>query len=182
MATTVTIDERLLQQAVRVTGIERKDDVVREALTALIQRETARPHQGDDLRGHAVADDSIEHTGLLVRALDRIDDLARLGNDWDSYGAAPIGTDAVRTARVLAIELWRSGAFADLSQIDIIPIPTGGIQFEWALGGGEIEVEIDRTGELTWLIARDDGIDEESSGQPAASPRDVVDRISSFTH
>jgi Arc/MetJ family transcription regulator len=40
--TVVTLDEKLLERAKRVTGIEGKDEVLREALTALIEREAAR--------------------------------------------------------------------------------------------------------------------------------------------
>lgn len=40
--TTVTIDDGLLERAIVVSGIEKKDDVLREALTALIHREAAR--------------------------------------------------------------------------------------------------------------------------------------------
>jgi Arc/MetJ family transcription regulator len=182
MATTVTIDERLLQQAVRVSGIEQKDDVVREALNALIARETTRQRQDAEGRSLTPQAQPMERTGLLVRALDRIDDLAQLDDDWDSYGAAPIGHDAVHAARVLVIELWYSGAFAGLDQIDIIPVPTGGIQFEWALGHQDIEVGIGHSGDLTWLIALGDGTFEESTGQPGLAAYDIVDRIGRLTH
>lgn len=42
METLVRLDEKLLERAIRVTGIEEKDEVLREALTALIEREAAR--------------------------------------------------------------------------------------------------------------------------------------------
>jgi Arc/MetJ family transcription regulator len=42
METTVTLDEKLLERAIRISGIEEKDEVVREALKALIEREAAR--------------------------------------------------------------------------------------------------------------------------------------------
>jgi hypothetical protein len=40
--TLVPVDEELLERAILVTGIDKRDDVLREALTALIQREAAR--------------------------------------------------------------------------------------------------------------------------------------------
>lgn len=42
MRTTLTLDNDLLARAVELTGISEKSALVREALTALIQREAAR--------------------------------------------------------------------------------------------------------------------------------------------
>ena len=42
MRTTVNLDERLIEQASRLTGLNDRGNLLREALTALIQRESAR--------------------------------------------------------------------------------------------------------------------------------------------
>ncbi len=42
MRTTLTLDDDLLARATELTGISEKSALVREALTALIQREAAR--------------------------------------------------------------------------------------------------------------------------------------------
>ncbi len=42
MRTTVTLDDELLDEAHRVTGIKERSALLREALTALIQREASR--------------------------------------------------------------------------------------------------------------------------------------------
>jgi hypothetical protein len=42
METVVPLGEKLLERAKRVTAIEEKDEVSREALTALIERKAAR--------------------------------------------------------------------------------------------------------------------------------------------
>ena len=42
MRTTLTLDDELLARAGELTGISEKSALVREALTALIQRESAR--------------------------------------------------------------------------------------------------------------------------------------------
>jgi Arc/MetJ family transcription regulator len=42
MRTALVIDEELLAKAERLTGIKDRTDVMREALTALIERESAR--------------------------------------------------------------------------------------------------------------------------------------------
>ncbi len=42
MRTTLALDDELLAEAQRLTGVNEKTALVREALTALIERETAR--------------------------------------------------------------------------------------------------------------------------------------------
>jgi Arc/MetJ family transcription regulator len=42
MRTTIVLDDELLSRATELTGIKEKSSLVREALTALIQREAAR--------------------------------------------------------------------------------------------------------------------------------------------
>jgi Arc/MetJ family transcription regulator len=42
MRTTVTLDDELMAKAARYTGLAEKSAILREALTALIEREAAR--------------------------------------------------------------------------------------------------------------------------------------------
>jgi Arc/MetJ family transcription regulator len=42
MRTTITLDDDLLAEAQRLTGLGERTAIIREALTALIQRESAR--------------------------------------------------------------------------------------------------------------------------------------------
>ena len=42
MRTTINLDDALLEEAERLTGITERTAIVREALSALIQRESAR--------------------------------------------------------------------------------------------------------------------------------------------
>lgn len=42
MRTTVTIDDQLLERAVHLTGLRDRGPLLREALTALVERESAR--------------------------------------------------------------------------------------------------------------------------------------------
>ncbi|MDE0281636.1 MAG: type II toxin-antitoxin system VapB family antitoxin [Gammaproteobacteria bacterium] len=42
MRTTLTIDDRLFEQAVALTGVQEKAALLRESLKALIERESAR--------------------------------------------------------------------------------------------------------------------------------------------
>lgn len=42
MRTTVTLDDRLLEKAIQLTGVKERGALLRDALTALIERESAR--------------------------------------------------------------------------------------------------------------------------------------------
>lgn len=42
MRTTINIDDELLEEARRITGVERRTDLIHEGLRALIERESAR--------------------------------------------------------------------------------------------------------------------------------------------
>jgi Arc/MetJ family transcription regulator len=42
MRTTITLDDDLLEQAQKLSGLQERSSLMREALTALIQRESAR--------------------------------------------------------------------------------------------------------------------------------------------
>ena len=42
MKTTINIDDRLLEEAQRLTGLKSKSALIREALRALIERDSAR--------------------------------------------------------------------------------------------------------------------------------------------
>ena len=42
MRTTVTLDDQLLERATALTGVQERGSLLREALTALIERESAR--------------------------------------------------------------------------------------------------------------------------------------------
>ena len=42
MRTTVTLDDQLLDRAIQLTGVHERGVLLREALTALIERESAR--------------------------------------------------------------------------------------------------------------------------------------------
>ncbi len=42
MRTTINLDDQLLKEAERLSGLSERTAIVREALTALIQRESAR--------------------------------------------------------------------------------------------------------------------------------------------
>ena len=62
-----------------------------------------------------------------------IDDMHKLENNWDSYGAVPINPKAIEIAKRIK---------SVLIEFDAIPCPDGGVQLEKHLHGYSVEVEI----------------------------------------
>lgn len=101
----------------------------------------------------------------LLEAMEKIAKYSELPANWDSYGGVGLTQEARGRAQNFVICLLGEDLIDALLKVDILPVPTGGIQFEWKGSGGEIEVEIDQHGNLYWLIEHKDGSYE-------ASPRE----------
>lgn len=86
------------------------------------------------------------------RLLARLDELAKLQPDWDSYGATPITPEAIATARLMLTE-----------RPAIVPTTKGGIAFEWP-SSAEVNVEIEPDGTIP----------DPAFLQPAPSPEDAA--------
>lgn len=79
---------------------------------------------------------------------ERIDSLAELEENWDSYGSAPISLFAIVAAKQIA-----SGWCA-------VPLNGGGVQLEVHVPGGELEIEICPHGNITGTLTN--GIDTDA--------------------
>lgn len=89
-----------------------------------------------------VAPDRTKSLETIVR------DFANLPLNWDSYGAVPVTQAAIDAAvRFLAF-------FPDpfISQVWVVPVPNGGVQFEKASGGYGWEIEIAPDGKLQGIL------------------------------
>jgi hypothetical protein len=74
-------------------------------------------------------------TSAVVR---RLNDLLRLGENWDSYGASkPSGNSAVELVKVLY-----DVAGPDTPPPAIVPSPAGHFQAEWHRNGIDLELEV----------------------------------------
>lgn len=65
-----------------------------------------------------------------------LEELAKLEENWDSYGALPIDKEVLNTVKHILHLLENSGVF-------ISPLNSGGIQLEWELDNQYFEIEID---------------------------------------
>ena len=111
----------------------------------------------------ALLEDRLQRLGraqtLLRTARERLDDVAKLSDDWDSYGAARPTGAAISAAHNLLASLWEDLAErADEAAIPwmIAPLADGGVQLEWRGPGGAIEVEINPEGKLNFLVEQNE--------------------------
>ncbi|MGI8550273.1 MAG: hypothetical protein ACR2PL_05650 [Dehalococcoidia bacterium] len=99
-------------------------------------------------------------SALLAPSLRRLEQLARLKPDWDSYGALPPFGSAVAQARRL-LETVAGQFGAEISEgaapFAIAPLAVGGIQLQWRGPSGEIEVEVSPDGEFGYLLIEAEG-------------------------
>ena len=65
----------------------------------------------------------------------RLDNLAALAENWDSYGAKPVAPESIATMRSVVAELHAQGA----PKPHVYPTPDGGVQCEWRGIDGEIK-------------------------------------------
>lgn len=68
----------------------------------------------------------------------RFQHLLALKADWDSYGAPPLREDAVDSAFDLLMQL----AQPSTPPPEVVPMVSGGVQFEWHRQGVDLEVEV----------------------------------------
>jgi len=87
-------------------------------------------------------------------ASDQLDDIAKLGPDWDSYGGDPPSPLAIATASKLlqtVHEIFGRLAYEQSQPQVVAPRADGGIQIEWGTRPIEIAVHADPSGALGYL-------------------------------
>ena len=91
----------------------------------------------------------------LQLAFERLEELAGLGPNWDSYGAAPISADAIAGAQRLlaAVAMEADNPAGDgVRPYVVVPVANGGVQIEWRGPDAGIEVAIGPDGDLGYLL------------------------------
>ncbi|HWS83221.1 MAG TPA: hypothetical protein VN207_03075 [Ktedonobacteraceae bacterium] len=113
----------------------------------------------------------------MRRASDRLDDIAKLGPDWDSYGADPPSPLAITIAsKLLLIVDKKFGKLVyEQSQPQVVaPRADGGIQIEWGTRPVEIAVHADPSGSLGYLYVDRQGDVPTYEEVPSASWDEVL--------
>lgn len=116
----------------------------------------------------------------LLVATQKVDEIAQLPDDWDSYGALrPSGT-AISMAHKLVVQLWTElGDTVDEAAVPwtIAPLADGGVQLEWRGSGGAVEVEIDPNGSLNYLREHDEDVVAQTAASSSIPTQEVLDQI-----
>lgn len=96
----------------------------------------------------------------LPKKLERLDELAALEENWDSYHANPIKPEAIDAGRRLLAVLAALIEVAPTLQTQIVPTVDGGLQFVWREGGWDLDISVEPDGKLNvWAWSKDRGVE-----------------------
>ncbi len=96
----------------------------------------------------------------LEAVLRKIEYLASLPLNWDSYGSSPPGAEECQHAKSILTLIEQDSFPAP----DIVPVSGGGIQLEWQYQERELELEIvANSGSVNFIKIHEDGTTEEDS-------------------
>jgi hypothetical protein len=121
--------------------------------------------------GQTVADGAGMNRIIRQRVAERLNELAQLGHDWDSYGGLPPTEQAVATAGTLAAEVddrFEAAAGMRTEPYNIAPLADGGIQVEWRGVRDALEAWVSPDGSLGYLLV------EDYAGDSRYSEADIV--------
>lgn len=119
----------------------------------------------------------------LTVAMERLNQLSRLPDDWDGFGSRPPSERAIQTAgRVIglvhrAFQLVSPEAAVPLA---IVPVSGGGVQVEWRGISGDVEVEIEHDGAMSCLAVRGEPGRRRYLEEPEASDDQVLRAVESM--
>ena len=85
-----------------------------------------------------ISGSSAKIPNVVKLAIEELDELAQLGENWDSYGAYSPSKRSLVGACQLINELLDK----DTPKPDIFPVPNGNVQIEWSCSGIELEIEV----------------------------------------
>jgi hypothetical protein len=102
--------------------------------------------------------------------------LARLEDDWDSFGSKPISHAAIADANDL---MTRAAIqYSGIRPYAIAPLSGSGVQLEWRGYNHRLEVEVYGNQRFHYLLIEGQGAHRRSSEKRDASPRDIIDALS----
>ncbi len=119
---------------------------------------------------------------LLEQQIRQLAAFRHLQPGWNGYQGRAITPQAITAAhRLLALileQLWfsaRNTAFPDV----IVPVPDGGVQFEWRRGARELEVGIGPDGALGYLLTEQTGVEETEEEAERVTRTEILGHIAS---
>jgi len=87
-------------------------------------------------------------------ALLQLESVANLADDWDSYGSRAPDSNAIFAARKLIVDAQRQ---SNLIPYFVGPVSGGGVQIEWHIQDGTIEIEVYPNKTFAVLVVRNKG-------------------------
>ncbi len=87
----------------------------------------------------------------MVKVEERLAELAKLGPDWDSYGALPLAPRAIAIAKQTAEQAVERFGEPGVPYT-VMPIADGGVSLEWRGATTDLELDISPDGALSYLL------------------------------
>ncbi|GEM_PF-3334838 len=129
--------------------------------------------RADGRYGFIVITPQIPEPTWLVPVAEKLARILELPSDWNSYGAAPIDTNAV----IQAYGVLNKIAELNTPSPAVLPTPRKGIQFEWHTKDLDLEIEVSPDGEAYFLLD-DVKSEKEYEGELSSHLQLVMDAIS----
>jgi len=82
-----------------------------------------------------------------AEAMRRLGEIAKLPQNWDSYGSPPPTPIAVETVMDLLLKIDDR----NLPFVRVVPVSGGGVQLEWCVSDRELQLEISGDGTAQYL-------------------------------
>lgn len=92
--------------------------------------------------------------GPLRPAFDRLVEIAKLGEDWDTYGGIPPTSVAIASTSQLILAVADRLAYdvaEAVAPYSVMPFPDGGVQVTWRRTSSELQIDVSPTGDLGYL-------------------------------
>lgn len=112
----------------------------------------------------------LDEAAWVEPVVKRLNELARLGKDWDPRGSEPV---TYEDAKAVADFLNACMAYDSPAPV-ITPLPSGGLELSWEVGGIELEVVFDSANNERSAILDVNGEETELSPEEAAQCADFL--------
>ncbi len=135
----------------------------------IVMQSPWRPAQALPPHPAGVCTAALSHTPDRADALRVLGDLARLGPDWDGYGAEPISSRCIANASALLAAL-RPG----IPSPELTPNPNGTLTLDWEVDGQTLSLELGATRFSGFSVG---ATPDEQFGTVCTFPSEVLDHI-----
>lgn len=108
----------------------------------------------------------------LVPVLSQLFEFVALPENWDSYGGRPLTRENLE----VALQVLEQVMEVDTEPPWVVPLPSGGVQFEWHREGLDAEIVIDRASSMV-LITTETGDEELPMFNGIVAMRQLMPRL-----